>query len=140
MEGIRVKVLLNGDVVEDGVWAGIHCTGDAKQYVLSIHPGFELGFGPYEGSPSTLEPAPVPPRAPNISFNKDSSADSITVVQADPGMTWGEFDLSGSCETPRFDADMPISAGDVLHCHNSSGTLTVTHFPTNSIIYSTTFT
>jgi flagellin-like protein len=86
-------------------------------------------------------------KAPNVSFNKDSSAGHLTVVQADPGHTWAEFAFGGSCTTASTgskDWTAPssgdaVSAGTILGDCDPGETLSITHTATNSLVYSTTF-
>jgi archaeal type IV pilus assembly protein PilA len=78
--------------------------------------------------------------APNISFNKDSADQSLTVVQAEDA-TWGDFSVSpAGCTSPT--TTEAVSAGDVIDCSTVTApfTVTITHTPTNSLVYSTTFT
>ena len=82
--------------------------------------------------------------APNISFNKDSADLTLTVVQAEDA-EWGDFDVSTDqgdiCVAP---TSGQVEAGDLIDCSAgstlSSVTVTITHTPTNSLVYSTTFT
>ncbi len=88
-------------------------------------------------------------KAPNVSFNKDSSARTLTVVQADPGVNWDDFTVSGTCITgtaPTINglsyatnsADT-VSGGDVIGGCTAGSTLSFTHTATNSLVYTTTF-
>ena len=84
--------------------------------------------------------------APNISFNKDSTDQQATVVQAEDA-DWGDFDVSpDSCTIERDGTGFTLSgasveAGDVIDCSASTApfTLRVVHSPTNSMVYETTF-
>ena len=85
--------------------------------------------------------------APNISFNKDSADRTLTVVQAEDA-EWGDFAISpdDDCTAMRggntLTATDTIEAGDVIDCSDNtdtSFTVTITHTPTNSLVYSTTF-
>jgi flagellin-like protein len=95
-------------------------------------------------------------KAPNLSFNKDSSARTLTVVQSDPGVNWDDFTLGGSCFTTAATplsftlangqagtfaqiSTWTIAGGDVLSNCQPNETLTLTHTATNSLVYSTTF-
>ena len=90
-------------------------------------------------------------KAPNLSFNKDSSARTLTVVQADPGVHWNDFTVGGSCaSTVRLASNgnsglysavstNTVAGGDVLSACTAGQTLSLTHTATNSLVYSTTF-
>lgn len=87
--------------------------------------------------------------APNVSFNKDSAARTLTVVQAEDA-NWNDFTVDGCLLLDDGDAtaesisnDVPsstqkVSAGDALEV--CSGTVRITHSGTNSLVYETTFT
>lgn len=47
-EGINISLWTIGGVSEkkdEGYWPGIHCTGEARTYSLSVTPGPQMGFG-----------------------------------------------------------------------------------------------
>lgn len=86
--------------------------------------------------------------APNISFNKDSADFTLTVVQAEEA-NWDDFDVTpASCNkedaTGSVLSDEAVAAGHVINCVGESGTVPFTvsiiHSPTNSLVYTTTFT
>jgi archaeal type IV pilus assembly protein PilA len=84
-------------------------------------------------------------KAPNVSFNKDSSARTLTVVQADPGVTWDDFTASGTC-SPTINGGAyaasstdTVSGGDVIGGCTAGQTFSLTHIATNSLVYTTTF-
>lgn len=78
--------------------------------------------------------------APNISFNKDSGDRTLTVVQAETA-TWGEFAFGTNTASCAFDVSSTssVSAGDTITC-TAAGTVSILHVPTNSLVYTTTFT
>ena len=86
--------------------------------------------------------------APNISFNKDSGDATLTVIQAEDS-NWNDFEVdgcdsltsSGGFETTIADgiaATDSVEAGDELS--GCAGQVRITHTPTNSLVYETTFT
>jgi flagellin-like protein len=93
-------------------------------------------------------------KAPNVSFNKDSSARTLTVVQADSGIQWGDFTVGGTCSdtlvvtlpsgtTGTFGAaaitSADVTGGTLFSGCAASDTLTLSHIATNSLVYTTTF-
>lgn len=85
--------------------------------------------------------------APDLSFSKDSSEGSLTVISAQDSQ-WNDFTVSG-CDvldigaTTEDISDGSISettdvgAGDKLE--GCSGAVTITHLATNTLVYSTSF-
>jgi len=77
--------------------------------------------------------------APDISFSKDSSEHTLTVVKADAGSDWADFSAGGcASDTPTNGA---VGAGDVVTITATTFpcTYTLTHDATNTLVYSTTF-
>lgn len=133
MEGIRIKVFSRSELEQDLLWSGIHCTGDTKQYFLTIPPNLDLKFGDYTGS---IKPAPA---APTISFNKDSDERTLTVIQASGNANWTDINHTACPQlkgTPG--SNWKVMAGDKLS--QCTGTVKVTHVPSDSLLYETTFT
>lgn len=152
MEGLRIKVFEgegNGGEIADRLWNGIHCTGEESQYVFTILENRDVRFGAYTGNPSP------PPRAPEISFSKDSSAKTLTVVQAPANAKWDVLEFSGSCAENGFVVDnsgygsgmnsplrgpaSAITLDDVISGCTAGETLSIVHWATGSQVYSTTF-
>lgn len=71
--------------------------------------------------------------APQIAWNEDQTADTLTVQQAPTGHTWTEFAVTGCTGTPTGTLD----AGDVVT--GCAGNVSIRHNPTNSLVYSGTF-
>lgn len=96
--------------------------------------------------------------APNVSFNKDSDALSLTVIQAEDA-TWDDFSIADpatDCTVATIDGSAPagtdnlgpanpVAAGDVIQLAETAAgdcegfTLRILHVPTNSLVYETTF-
>lgn len=78
--------------------------------------------------------------APSLSFNKDSSAHTLTVVKADSGLTWDDFTATG-CNSDTETSATAVAAGDVITMTGSFPcTFSLTHDATNTLVYTTTFT
>jgi flagellin-like protein len=78
--------------------------------------------------------------APNISFNKDSADGTLTVVQAEDA-NWADFSISPAGCTVTTSTGPDVNAGDQITCTGSRPiNVAITHTPTNSLVYSTSFT
>lgn len=80
--------------------------------------------------------------APDISFSKDSSDHTLTVVKADAGADWSDFSQGGCDLAATSPTTGPIGAGDVVTIDDTQSfpcTYTLTHDATNTLVYSTTF-
>ncbi|MHB1261282.1 MAG: type IV pilin N-terminal domain-containing protein [Thermoplasmatota archaeon] len=82
--------------------------------------------------------------APSLSFNKDSSARTLTVVKADSGLTWDDFVTGGTCTVTTPSTTAAVAAGDVITVTTATASLPCTfslnHIATNTLVYTTTFT
>ena len=99
--------------------------------------------------------------APNISFNKDSGALTLTVIQAEDA-EWGDFEIEdpdADCAVEVStnnggstfsagnlgDATYAVEAGDVISLDETAAgdcegqTVRIVHSGTNSLVYETTF-
>lgn len=77
----------------------------------------------------------APPAAPTLSFREDTANRNLTVIQAQTGLTWGEFTITGCPDVPpSTDA---VNAGDSLG--GCTGRVTIRHNPSNSLTYTGEF-
>jgi len=74
---------------------------------------------------------------PNISFFADDDDDTVTVAAANPAnISWSDIEITGICDTSEL--GIYVAAGDkITQC---SGTISIKYIPTNSILFTYTFT
>ena len=82
-------------------------------------------------------------KAPTITFTKDESLNTLTVVQADVGIAWGDINMTatngtGNYYTTGFGATDLVTAGDTIS-FNGCGegddiTIRFSYTPTNALI------
>ncbi len=93
MEGIKIRVLEGGTEQKNGLWSGMHCSGDSRQYFLIIGPDFEMRMGTYEGqTPAAPKPVVATPR---VIFSEDPEGRTLTVTETDAGVNWTDIQSSG---------------------------------------------
>jgi len=69
-----------------------------------------------------------------VSFSKDATTKTLTVISADKGLKWSDFSVSG-CNASSLSGN--VTAGNTLTA--CAGHVTVTYGPTNTLIYATDF-
>jgi hypothetical protein len=77
---------------------------------------------PQQGSPD--------PTTPNLQFVRDDANDRLTVVSADSGLSWSDFEVTGDCDMSSVGST--VEAGDVFT--ECSGTITIRYIPLNTLI------
>jgi predicted nucleic acid-binding Zn ribbon protein len=75
---------------------------------------------------------PPPQMTPNIRLTRDIAARTLTVMYADynEDLPWSDFEISGDCDT--LGLGTYVLQGDTIT--DCSGTITIRHRPTNSLI------
>jgi hypothetical protein len=74
-----------------------------------------------------------PTITPNMAFNKQTTpAKGLTLVHADSGLYWKDFLVVGNSSGPaKTDS---VTAGDWIGLSGTTGTITITHIPTNTLM------
>jgi len=74
-----------------------------------------------------------PQYTPSLQLVKDDVNDKLTVASADPGdLTWNDFEITGSYTSTTFSTNSEVQAGD--HISGCSGSITIRHIPTTTLI------
>lgn len=80
--------------------------------------------------------------APDMGFSKDNDAGTITIVKAPSGsniLDWSDLSVGGTAACTEPASTDTVDAGDQLTgC--GTGTVTVTHIASNTLLYETEFT
>ena len=76
-------------------------------------------------------------KAPSMAWNKGTN--TLTLVSADTGLIWSSFNISGAAHTNDFASGDAVTAGDKITV-TASGTITIIHTPTNTLMGTWTFT
>jgi flagellin-like protein len=73
-------------------------------------------------------------KAPNMAWNKETSpTKQIVLVSADSGLLWSQFTIGGDASTNHF-AGTAVTAGDYITLDGSTGTISIIHTPTNTLM------
>jgi flagellin-like protein len=73
-------------------------------------------------------------KAPNMAFNKQTTPDKgLTLVSADTGLVWSDFEVTGN-GTDTFDSLGAVTAGQFISLSGTTGTITITYTPTNTLM------
>ncbi len=68
---------------------------------------------------------------PSLQLVKNDIDDTLTVASADPGdLLWSDFEITGDCDSSGLGTN--VIAGDTMT--DCSGTITIRHIPTNTLI------
>ena len=81
-------------------------------------------------------------KAPTITFTKDESENTLTVVQADVGIAWGDLNMTATNDTgyyydTGFGSTALVTAGDTISFNTNIGddiTIRFAYTPTNALI------
>jgi hypothetical protein len=74
-----------------------------------------------------------PEQTPNIQLVKDNTNGKLTVASADPvDLTWNDFEITGSYISTSFSPYSLVTAGDYIS--GCTGTISIRHIPTNTLI------
>lgn len=74
-----------------------------------------------------------PQYGPSLQFVKDDVNDKLTLASADPGgLIWNDFEISGSYTSTSFSTTSEVQAGEYIS--GCSGSITIRHIPTNTLI------
>ncbi len=80
-----------------------------------------------------------PQSTPNVQFVKDDIADTLTVASADPGdLDWEDLEITGTCTSDGLFGGTDVDAGNQIT--GCSGTITIRHIDTNTLLGTWTFT
>jgi len=72
-------------------------------------------------------------KAPSMAWNKETSpTKKLILVSADPGLVWGDFTITGSSST--YGATVAVTAGQLVNLTGATGTITIYHEPTNTLM------
>lgn len=74
---------------------------------------------------------PPGPQAPNLAFNKQTTpTKGILLLSADAGLYWSDFTITGAINVPTGN----VTAGQFITLNDTSGTITIVHKPTNTLM------
>jgi hypothetical protein len=76
-------------------------------------------------------------KAPNMAWNKQTTPiKQLVLVSADLGLQWDDFSISGAPHTTSFTEGSTdaVTAGDTITLIPTTGTITIRHIPTNTLM------